>query len=76
MVTSELALNRGQAQARIAGDDDAADADGVELTRRLPRETAHAHKMMLFAPESPGRAARNVSCFGPGQELFPPVWLR
>jgi hypothetical protein len=72
MLKSESFLNRSQAQARIALDDDAADADGVELTRLLLRTTAHAHKMMVVAAQLPGRASRNVSCFRPGQELSHP----
>jgi hypothetical protein len=47
VLKSESFLNRSQAQARIADDDDAADADGVELTRGLLRKTVHAHKMMV-----------------------------
>ena len=73
MLKSESFLNRWQAQARIARDDDAADADGVELSRLLLRKTAHAHKMMVVAAQFPGRAFGNVSCFRPGQELFPSV---
>ena len=73
MLKSESFLNRWQAQARIALDDDAANADGIELTRLLLRKTAHAHKMMVVAGQLPGHASRNVSCFRPGQELFPSV---
>ena len=63
MLKSELFLYRSQGQARIAFDDDAADADAVELTWLLLRKTAHAHKMMVVAAQSPGRASGNVSCF-------------
>ena len=74
MLKSESFLNRSQAQARIALDDDATDADGVELTRLLLRKTAHAHKVMVVAAQLPGHASRNVSRFRPRQELFPSVW--
>jgi hypothetical protein len=54
MLNSESLLNRCQAQAGIALDDDAADTDSVKLTRRLLRKTAHARKMMVAAaPDEP-----------------------
>ena len=72
MVKSEL--DRCHGQARIADDDDAAGADGFELTRRHPRKTAHEHEVMVVAAQLPGRAARDVSCGRPRQELWPSVW--
>ena len=66
MLKSESFLNRSQAQARIALDDDAADADGVELTRLLLRKTAHAHKMLARLLDV--RADPCRSSEGPGRD--------